>query len=70
MFDTRHDYVEDGGNRIPVHLVPDTLNLCRHSSGPVGVDDNVGINTYVSLSVADDLTSFRTKGRPCEWDGP
>ena len=67
---TRHDYVEDGGNRIPVHLVPDTANLCRHSSGPVGVDTNVGINTYVSLSVADDLTSFRTKGRPCEWDGP
>jgi hypothetical protein len=67
---TRHDYVEDAGNRIPVHLVPDTANLCRHSSGPVGVDTNVGINTYVSLSVADDLTSFRTKGRPCEWDGP
>jgi hypothetical protein len=67
---TRHDYVEEGGNRIPVHLVPDTANLCRHSSGPVGIDTNVGINTYVSLSVADDLTSFRTKGRPCEWDGP
>jgi hypothetical protein len=67
---TRHDYVEDGGNRIPVHLVPDTANLCRHSSGPAGVDTNVGINTYVSLSVAGDLTSFRTKGRPCEWDGP
>jgi hypothetical protein len=67
---TRHDYVEDAGNQIPVHLVPDTANLCRHSSGPAGVDTNVGINTYVSLSVADDLTSFRTKGRPCEWDGP
>jgi hypothetical protein len=67
---TRHDYIEVGGNRIPVHLVPDTANLCRHSSGPAGVDTNVGINTYVSLSVADDLTSFRTKGRPCEWNGP
>ena len=29
-----------------------------------------GINIYVSLSVAQDLTSFRTKGRPCEWVGP
>ncbi len=67
---TRHDYVDDGGNRIPVHLAPTTANLCRHSSGPAGVDTNMGINTYVSLSVADDLTSFRTKGRPCEWDGP
>jgi hypothetical protein len=67
---TRHDYVEDGGNRIPVHLVPDTANLCRHTSGPPGVDTNKGINIYVSLSVADELTSFRTKGRPCEWDGP
>lgn len=67
---TRHDYVEVGGHQFPVHLVPDTANLCRHSSGPAGVDTNVGINTYVSLSVADDLTSFRTKGRPCEWDGP
>jgi hypothetical protein len=67
---TRHDYVEIGGNRILVHLVPDTANLCRHSSGPAGVDTNVGINTYVSLSVADNLTTFRTKGRPCEWDGP
>lgn len=67
---TRHDYVEDGGNRIPVHLVPDTANLCRHTSGPPGVDTNKGINVYVSLSVADELASFRTKGRPCEWDGP
>jgi hypothetical protein len=67
---TRHDDVEIGGNRIPVYLVPDTANLCRHSSGPAGVDTNVGINIYVSLSVANDLTSFRTKGRPCEWDGP
>lgn len=34
-----------------------------HSSGPAGVDTNLGINIYVILSVADDLTSFRTKGR-------
>lgn len=67
---TRHDYVEIGGNRIPVYLVPDTATLCWHSSGPAGVDTLKGVDTYVSMSVADDLTSFRTKGRPCEWEGP
>lgn len=67
---TRHDFIEIGGKQIPVHLVPDTANLCRHTSGPPGVDTNKGINIYVSMSVADDLTSFRTKGRPCEWQGP
>ncbi|HEV2323326.1 MAG TPA: hypothetical protein VGS10_05200 [Terracidiphilus sp.] len=45
-------------------------NLCRHSSGPVGVETNKGINIYVGLSLADDLKTFRTKGRPCEWEGP
>jgi hypothetical protein len=67
---TRHDFIEDGGHRIPVYLVPDTATLCWHSSGPAGVDTFAGVDTYVSMSVADDLTSFRTKGRPCEWEGP
>ena len=67
---TRHDYIEKDGHRIPVHLVPDTATLCWHSSGPAGVDTFEGVDTYVSLSLADDLTSFRTEGRPCEWDGP
>jgi len=67
---TRHDYIEKDGDQIPVYLVPDTATLCWHSSGPAGVDTFKGVDTYVSLSVADDLISFRTKGRPCEWDGP
>ena len=67
---TRHDTIEKDGTRIPVHLVPDTATLCWHSSGPAGVDTFHGVDTYVSMSIADDLTSFRTKGRPCEWDGP
>ncbi len=66
----RHDTIEQNGTRIPVHLVPDTATLCWHSSGPAGVDTFRGVDTYVSMSIADDLTSFRTKGRPCEWDGP
>ena len=67
---TRHDTIEKDGARIPVYLVPDTATLCWHSSGPAGVDTFQGVDTYVSMSIADDLTSFRTKGRPCEWDGP
>lgn len=67
---TRHDTIDRDGTRIPVHLVPDTATLCWHSSGPAGVDTFKGVDTYVSMSIADDLTSFRTKGRPCEWDGP
>ncbi len=66
----RHDTIEAGGRKVPVHLVPDAATLCWHSSGPAGVDTFKGVDTYVSLSVADDLTSFRTKGRPCEWLGP
>ncbi len=67
---TRHDFIEVGGNQTPVYLVPDAATLCWHSSGPAGVDTFQGVDTYVSMSIADDLTTFRTKGRPCEWDGP
>jgi hypothetical protein len=66
----RHDDVDVGGQKIPMHLVPDAATLCRHSSGPAGVDSFKGVNTYVSVSLAQDLTSYRTKGRPCEWEGP
>ena len=67
---TRHDSIEVDGRAVPAHLVPDAATLCWHSSGPAGVDTFKGVDTYVSLSMADDLTSFRTKGRPCEWVGP
>ncbi|MFP5230854.1 MAG: hypothetical protein ACLGXA_24835 [Acidobacteriota bacterium] len=67
---TQHLSIEKDGKQIPVYLVPDTATLCWHSSGPAGVDTFKGVDTYVSMSVADDLTSFRTKGRPCEWVGP
>jgi hypothetical protein len=66
----RHDSVAVDGREVPLYLIPDAATLCRHTSGPAGVDTLRGINIYVSLSVAQDLTSFRTKGRPCEWLGP
>ncbi|MGH9475397.1 MAG: hypothetical protein ACRD1C_03585 [Terriglobales bacterium] len=66
----RHDSVEVDGRQCPTELVPQIGTLCRHTSGPAGVDTFKGINIYVSLSVAQDRTSFRTKGRPCEWEGP
>ena len=66
----RHDHVDISGRMVPVYLVPDAATLCWHSSGPAGVDTFKGVDTYVSLSVAQDLTSYRTKGRPCEWVGP
>lgn len=65
-----HDHATVAGKEVPVHLLPDAATLCWHSSGPAGVDTFEGVDTYVSLSVAQDLTSFRTKGRPCEWSGP
>lgn len=68
--ETRHDEIEIDGRRISVHLLPEAATLCWHSSGPAGVDTMQGVDTYVSMSVAHDLTSFRTKGRPCEWEGP
>lgn len=67
---TRHDHIDVDGRPVPAHLVPDTATLCWHASGPAGVDTFKGVDTYVSVSVAHDLTSFRTKGRPCEWSGP
>lgn len=66
----RHDHVDIGGKSIPLHLVPDAATLCWHTSGPPGTETFLGVDTYVSLSVAQDLTSWRTKGRPCEWVGP
>ncbi len=66
----RHDHATVDGKSVPVHLLPGAATLCWHSSGPAGVDTFQGVDTYVSLSVAEDLTSFRTKGRPCEWSGP
>jgi hypothetical protein len=66
----RHDDVQVEGKRVPLYLVPQAASLCRHASGPAGIDTLKGINTYVSLSVAQDLVSYRTKGRPCEWVGP
>lgn len=66
----QHSHLEVDGREVPVYLVPRAATLCRHSSGPAGVDTFKGINIYVSLSVAQELTSFRTKGRPCEWIGP
>ena len=66
----QHDFIEKDSKQIPIYLVPDAATLCWHSSGPAGVDSFQGVDTYVSMSIADDLTSFRTKGRPCEWDGP
>jgi hypothetical protein len=65
-----HDHAIVAGKEVPVHLLPDAATLCWHSSGPAGLDTFEGVDTYVSLSVAQDLTSFRTKGRPCEWSGP
>ena len=66
----RHTHATVQGKSVPVHLLPGAATLCWHSSGPAGVDTFEGVDTYVSLSVAQDLISFRTKGRPCEWSGP
>ena len=52
------------------NCVGEAINPTTGELWSSGVDTNLGINTYVSLSGADDLTSFRTKGRPCEWEGP
>ncbi|MGH9412541.1 MAG: hypothetical protein ACRD0Y_02265, partial [Terriglobales bacterium] len=66
----RHDSAEIDGKECPCELVPGIGTLCRHTSGPPGVDTFKGINIYVSLSIAQDRVSYRTKGRPCEWEGP
>lgn len=67
----RHDTlaVKDAGS-VPSHLVPGVSTLCGHTKGPAGADTFLGVHTYVSLSVAQDLTVWRTVGRPCEWKGP
>ncbi len=66
----RHDDLSVNGNSVPIYLAPGAATLCRHTFEQPGIDSLKGINIYVSLSVAQDLTSFRTKGRPCEWLGP
>lgn len=66
----RHDEAEVEGKPCPCELVPGIGTLCRHTAGPAGVDTYKGINIYVSLSVAQERTVARTKGRPCEWEGP
>jgi len=66
----RHDQLEVDGRQVPIYLAPGAATICRHTFGPPGVDSMKGINIYVSLSVPRELTSFRTKGRPCEWMGP
>jgi hypothetical protein len=67
---TKHDSLMIDGKPISPNLVPKVGTLCAHSSGPAGVDTMKGVNTYVSLSTPDDLTVYRTVGRPCEWSGP
>jgi len=68
---TRHDFLDvEGHGRVSPHLVPGIGTLCAHSKGPAGSDPFTGSNIYVSLSVPQDLTVYRTKGRPCEWRGP
>lgn len=67
----RHDRLDvPGVGSVSPHLIPGVSTLCAHTSGPAGVDTYLGVNTYVSLSVAQDLTVWRTVGRPCEWKGP
>lgn len=66
----RHDDLVVNGASVPVYLAPGAATLCRHTFEQPGIDSFKGINIYVSLSVAQNLTSFRTKGRPCEWLGP
>jgi len=68
---TRHDALNvDGYGNVSPHLVEGISTLCAHSKGPSGVDPFTGSNIYVSLSVPQDVTVWRTKGRPCEWSGP
>lgn len=67
---TRYDSLKVDGRSISPHLVPGVATLCWHTNGPAGVDTFKGVDTYVSLSTPDDLTVYRTVGRPCEWVGP
>jgi hypothetical protein len=69
---TRYDSLKVDGKDVSPHLVPQVATLCWHTNGPAGVDTFKGVDTYVSLSTPDNLTVYRTKGRPrpCEWVGP
>lgn len=68
---SRHDVLDvESYGKVSPHLVEGISTLCAHSKGPTGVDPFTGSNVYVSLSVAEDLTVFRTKSRACEWKGP
>lgn len=42
----------------------------RNRMEPPGVDTLKGVDTYVNVPVAQDVTSFRTQGRRCECVGP
>jgi hypothetical protein len=73
MGGTKHDtLVYTDGKTYPTYLTPGAGTICRHtvSSSAPGVDQFTGINIYVSLTTPDNLTVYRTKGRPCEWVGP
>lgn len=66
----KYDSINVDGKAISPQLVPEVATLCWHTNGPAGVDTYKGVDTYVSLSTPDNLTVYRTKGRPCEWVGP
>jgi hypothetical protein len=66
----RYDSLLVDGKSVSPNLVPGVATLCWHTSGPAGVDTFKGVDTYVSLSTPDNLTVYRTTGRPCEWVGP
>jgi hypothetical protein len=71
MSGTKHDvFWVDGYGWISPHLTPGAGTLCAHSKGPPGFDPFTASNIYVSIAVPEDLTIYRTKGRPCEWVGP
>jgi hypothetical protein len=67
---TKHDYLLTDGRKVALNLVPEIATLCWHANGPAGVDTYKGVDTYVTVSVAQDLITYRTRGRPCEWVGP
>ena len=48
---TRHDHVEIGGNQFRSTWYPIQQTCAGTAPGQLGCDTNVGINTYVSLSV-------------------
>ena len=70
MDGTRYDSLKVDRINVWPHLVPQVATLCRHTNGPARIDTFKGVDTYVSLSTPDNLTVYRTKGRPCEWVGP